>query len=451
MTLIFKGKYLGGKIYQKVRNLYQVSKWGTAPYFFGFIPGHAHLTTSQVDHIRNILMSTQNEGIVNEYEHKMASLIGSGFGISFAAGRMAFYAMLRVLNIGPGDEVILPGFTCAVMPNAVWRTGATPVYSDIDPDTLGSDAKKIEDKITHKTKLIVAQHTFGIPCGIQEILKVGEKYKIFVLEDCALSLDSKFDGLNVGNFGHAAIFSTDHTKPVNTLIGGLFYTRDKPLFEEVKQFSENLPVLDKDHQKRIFDQFLYERWYCNPKRYPRMVVDEYLRNVKQKFRPQKPEFTFLIYDNGKNVNSQSYPYPAKMPEFLAQLGLFELERWEEQKNMRKNLLLQYLEIMKKMDFVAFIPKAYFDPSREIAPLRFAFADPNIELKIGKIWRYVDVNATWFREPVMYCPNGPEGIGYIPGSCSTAELIGKKILNWPCIVENKWQSTLLEIFKTYFKK
>ncbi|MCK4823809.1 DegT/DnrJ/EryC1/StrS family aminotransferase, partial [bacterium] len=60
------------------------------------------------------------------------SLFGSGFGISFATGRMAFSSLLKALNIGTGDEVVLPGFTCSVMPNAVWRTGATPVFADID-------------------------------------------------------------------------------------------------------------------------------------------------------------------------------------------------------------------------------------------------------------------------------------------------------------------------------
>lgn len=83
---------------------------------------------------------------MSEYEQRFSALVGSGYGISFAAGRMAFYMIMKALGIGEGDEVILPGFTCSVMPNAVWRTGAKPVFADIDEDTFGSDVEGLKKK-----------------------------------------------------------------------------------------------------------------------------------------------------------------------------------------------------------------------------------------------------------------------------------------------------------------
>ena len=228
------------------------------PFKIGFVQGHSYLTHQQIIYIQHALHSENNKEIVRDYEQRMSNHIGSGQGISFASGRMAFYAILKNMNIGKGDEVILPAFTCSVMPNAIWRSGATPVFADIDPETFGSDADGIKKKITPRTKAIVAQHSFGIPCNINEIIDLAEKYGIYVIEDCAITFDSTINGIKVGNLGDAAIFSTDHSKPINTIIGGFFYSKNKSLYEKVKVFASELPQLDNRHQKRLYDQFLFE-------------------------------------------------------------------------------------------------------------------------------------------------------------------------------------------------
>ena len=189
-------------------------------YQIGFVRGHDYLNEPQVALIRTVLNSRDGEAVVREYENQLAALIGPGRGVSFAAGRMAFYAVLKALGVGSGDEVILPGFTCSVMPNAVWRTGARPVFADIEAETFGSCASGIAAKITSRTKAVVAQHSFGIPCNIPEIVELCRKRGLALIEDCAITLDSAYDGKKVGNWGDAAIFSTDHSKPLNTLVGG---------------------------------------------------------------------------------------------------------------------------------------------------------------------------------------------------------------------------------------
>src|SRR3990170_5318030 len=241
----------------------------TLPYQIGFVVGHSHLTNEQIFKIRQVLNSYNTEETVNDYEQRFAELIGTGYGISFAAGRMAFYMLMKALEIGKDDEVILLGFTCSVIPNAVLRIGASPVFADIDCETFGSDANSIEGRITSKTKLIVAQHSFGIPCKIKKIVEIAKKYNIFLVEDCAIAFDSAVNGIKVGNWGDAAIFSTDHTKPLNTLIGGFLYTKNKLLYEKVKRTSVDLPHLGKSHQERLFKQFIHERINYIPEHYPR--------------------------------------------------------------------------------------------------------------------------------------------------------------------------------------
>ena len=428
---------------KKVSKLFKIV---TLPFQVGFVQGHHYLNSDQILQMQQVLESGNNEAVVSEYEKRMTSLIGSGYGMSFAAGRMAFYSLLKALNIGVGDEVILPGFTCSVMPNAVWRAGATPVFADIDKNTFGSDAGEIEKRITSRTKLIVAQHSFGIPCNVPDIVTIGKKYGIFVMEDSAIALDSAIDGIKVGNWGDAAIFSTDHSKPLNTLIGGFLYTKDKALYEKIRNYSGVLPHLNKVHQERLFEQFLFERKNYTPERYPLSIIINYAKALTKKIKFRQNQFVFLEADYTKQSSSGSgYPYPAKIPPFLAQLGLYELDRWKSEKTKRKVLLNGYLRIASQFGLFEYLPKAYTDPKLEIVPLRFVFEHPETEMLMRKMDRYIDVGWTWFRDPIICCPDGPESLGYVSGSCIRGETVGENIINWPCVLPENWDAKILEIF------
>jgi len=435
------------EMFDKIKRLPEFLRQLTLPYQIGFVQGHSHLTEQQVLQIKHVLNSNNSDDIIRDYEQRMALLIGKGYGISFAAGRMAFYTALKVLNIGAGDEVILPGFTCSVMPNAVWRTGATPIFADIDLETFGSDARGIEKRITSRTKLVVAQHSFGIPCNIGEIVELCRKKGIFVLEDCAITLDSSIDGIKVGNWGDAAIFSTDHTKPINTIIGGLLYTKDKSLYENARQISLEMNKLDLGHQKRLFNQFIIERRNFIPSNYPRSIFINRIQATIHRLAFNNYLPTFLVEDYNRNIPlNQSYAYPATMPPFLAQLGLFELDRWPEEKQRRKNLLKQYLSTMAQSKFNGLLPGAYYNPDMEIVPLRFVFRHPDSGKLMKRMARFVDVNWTWFREPVVCCPDGPESLGYSFGSCQVAEKACRGIINWPCALPENWDSKTIDIFR-----
>lgn len=431
--------------FTKIINLIRIS---CSPYMFGFVQGHSYLSDEQIGKIRN-LVNIYDEEIILAYEKKMSALIGPGYGISCAAGRMAFFSILKALNIGSGDEVILLGFTCSVMPNAVWRTGATPIFADVDDKTFGSTAKSIEKKITTRTKVIVAQHSFGIPCRINEIVELGKKKGIFVVEDCAITLDSSIGGVKVGNFGGAAIFSTDHSKPLNTLIGGFFYTTDNQLYKKVVNIFKALPELNRDHQQRIFDQLLFERTYYTPKNYPRLGWIQLMDALPRKLKPKR-KFTFLEGDYNKSVDNNSsldYPYPAKFPTFLAQLGLIELERWESVKRKRKNILKYYLEITQNSPIAEYLPKIYFDSSVDICPLRFVYSHPNPSAHLKQVSRYLDISWIWFKVPVICCKKGLQDFGYAEGSCKISEQVCSDIVNWPCNIDEQWKDKLLNFFKS----
>lgn len=438
-----------GTVSDYARKFRKLIELKTRPYQFGFIQGHSHLTDRQVSDMRRVLDADagDNEDIVRDYEERFAALVGQGYAISFAAGRMAFYALLEALGVGAGDEVILPGFTCSVMPNAVLRAGASPVFTNVNVDTFGSDVESVKKMITPRTRVIVAQHSFGIPCNIRNIVEHGKVRGIFVVEDCAITLDSTIEGLNVGNWADAAIFSTDHTKPLNTIIGGILYTKEKSLHTKIRGRCRNLPYLDRLHQKRLFDRFLFERRLCTPERYPDFVILNYLKTKAAQVNAFSHSSTFLESDLGKPTGAHGdYPYPARMPPFLARLGLFELERWNEERRRRKKLLEEYLRLADEINLTGFLPPAYFDETLDIVPLRFVFQHPDRD-GIMERMRFVDTGCTWFLDPVIGCPDGLEALGYHRGSCPVSEEAGGKMINWPCVIGPEWEPQLLESFRS----
>ena len=430
------------------KKLYKLFYLITHEQYYGFVQGHSYLTEENILILSNMVKNFNSyEQIIKRYENEFTSLIGTGYGLSFAAGRMAFYSLMKVLNIGQGDEVILQGSTCSVMPNAVLRTGAKPVFADIDKDTFGSSAAEIEKKITPNTKLIVAQHSFGIPCKIDEIVALGRRENIFVLEDCAISFDSSIDGKKVGNWGDAAIFSTDHSKPINTLIGGFLYTKSKELYYKIQNYQENIPNLKSAHQKRLFKQLLWERKFYNPPKYAYGMV---LNILKRKLFSRNNAFTFLEadYSNNPSDENSSYPYPAKLPPFLAQLGIYELKRWQDEKKQRIELLDEFIKISKEKNIYQYLPNAYSDKKFEIVPLRFVFAHRDFELIKKKMSRYIDVSSFWFQRPIIVCDD-PEEFGYTYGSCKISEILGQEVINWPCVLDHKYHMQILKIFREVF--
>lgn len=139
----------------------------------------------------------------------------------FSTGRGATSATLRMAGIGEGDEVIISAFTCLAVPTAVLESGATPVYVDINPNSLNTDISAISKAITPRTRAIILQHTFGNPADINTLIEHLSNKDILIIEDCALSLGSRMDGLYLGSFGHASIFSMELSKTLSIGWGGI--------------------------------------------------------------------------------------------------------------------------------------------------------------------------------------------------------------------------------------
>ena len=145
-------------------------------------------------------------------------------------------ATLLAMDIGPGDEVIVPAMTFVATANVVELVGAKPVFIDCDPDTLLITPELVKGAITEKTKAVIPVHMYGQMCdikAIKEILPSG--LKIAIIEDCAHSFEAKFNGERPGKYSDAAIFSFYATKNVTCGEGGAIITNDSNLFERITQ------------------------------------------------------------------------------------------------------------------------------------------------------------------------------------------------------------------------
>lgn len=176
--------------------------------------------------------------IANKYKAAIASILKCNPGNVFLywKGRVALYAILKAMGVKEGDEVIIPAFTCVVVPNAILYLGAKPVYVDISVEDYNTDINKLKEAVTSKTKVIVCQNTFGLSSNIEEIVELAKQNNLFTIEDCTHGFGGFYNGKPNGSYCDAAFYSTQWNKPYSTGIGGFLLVNNNLLVDQVKKF-----------------------------------------------------------------------------------------------------------------------------------------------------------------------------------------------------------------------
>jgi perosamine synthetase len=171
-----------------------------------------------------------------ELEAAIASYVGSKHCVMMPSGTLALYAMLKVLGIGPGDEVIVPDFTMVATANAVSMVGADVVLVDVDRETLCLDLALAERHITEKTKAMIVVSLNGRAPNMERALRMARRKRIYLLEDAAQALGSRQVGKHLGTFGLMGVFSFSAPKVITTGQGGCVVTDDEELYMRLKRF-----------------------------------------------------------------------------------------------------------------------------------------------------------------------------------------------------------------------
>lgn len=146
------------------------------------------------------------------FEAEMAAFCGTKHAVAVGNGTDALMLTLKAYGIGPGDEVITTPFTFFASAETVSQVGATPVFVDIDPETLNMDLNKLKDKITPRTKAIIGVHIFGQMLDVERLREIAARHDLIVIEDAAQAIGSEYRGKRAGSLGHAATFSFFPTK-----------------------------------------------------------------------------------------------------------------------------------------------------------------------------------------------------------------------------------------------
>lgn len=164
---------------------------------------------------------------IRAFEAAFASACQTKYGIACTSGTSALHLALATMDLGPGDEVIIPTFTMIATVNAVAYMGATPVLADSEPATWNVDLNQVEDLITTKTRLVIPVHTYGHPVDMNPLMALADKHGFSVLEDAAEAHGATYEGRKVGSLGHAAAFSFYANKIVSTGEGGMITTNNE--------------------------------------------------------------------------------------------------------------------------------------------------------------------------------------------------------------------------------
>jgi len=174
---------------------------------------------------------------VLQFEQAYAKHIGVKNAIGVTSGTTALYTAMGALEIGPGDEVILPAWTWYADYDAIVLAGALPVFVEVD-ESLNIDPTRIEAKITPRTKAIIAVHLQGTTADMDPILDIARKHNLRVLEDCAQCLGGKYKGKYVGSIGDIGINSFQLSKSITSGEGGAVTSNDSELFERAVRFHD---------------------------------------------------------------------------------------------------------------------------------------------------------------------------------------------------------------------
>lgn len=197
------------------------------------------LTGKEKEYVNDCLDSTwiSSKGkYISLFEQSFSNYIDIRHSTTVSNGTVAIHLALITLGIGPGDEVIVPTLTYIASVNAIIYTGATPVFVDSLESTWQIDPEDVEKKITPNTKAIMAVHLYGHPCEMETLQQVARKHGLFLIEDCAEAIGTKYRGKHVGTFGDISTFSFFGNKTITTGEGGMVVTNDETLYDRAVHF-----------------------------------------------------------------------------------------------------------------------------------------------------------------------------------------------------------------------
>lgn len=178
---------------------------------------------------------------VHLFEEELCKLANADYSILMTSGQAALVSALTGMGIGPGDEVIVPGYTYISSAMVVVNAGAIPVIAEVD-DTLTLDPDDVERKITERTKAIIPVHIQGFPCNMDRLCEVAKKHNLMILEDACQADGGSYHGKMLGTVGDAGALSFNHFKIITAGEGGAMITNNREIFERALIYHDSSAI-----------------------------------------------------------------------------------------------------------------------------------------------------------------------------------------------------------------
>ena len=356
------------------------------------------------------------EGPATErFERDFAARAGVRHARSFATGRVSLLAILRALEVGDGDEVLVQAPTHIVVPNAINRAGARPVFVDCLPHNWNIDPAVAERAVTPRTKALVLQHSYGIPADLDAVRELCERHDIALIEDCVHALGATWDGRPVGSFGRASFFSTEDTKMISTTMGGMVVTDDAELAQRVDaEHARFDPPARRQVARYLFKLVLFHV-LTTPE------IHRYARPVHDRLGGRGP----LPATTDDELRGE---WPAEIEQRFsaaqAELGLRQLHRLDENLAHRRRVAARYDELLGARGFTPPRVPVAADPSWCRYPVLVAD-----RAQADRATRDAVALGTWFSSIVQEGFSWEAG-GYEPGTGPPAERAVRHLANIP---------------------
>ena len=342
---------------------------------------------------------------------------------TYYKGRTALYALLEAAGVGAGDLVVMPGYTCIVVPNAVHYRGAEPVYADIDPNTYNLDPAALrailDDHPRRKQiRAVIAQHTYGIPCEMDPVLELAHERDLLVIEDACHALGSRYRGRLTGSFGAAAFYSSQWSKPVTTGLGGWAIVNDPELETRLvamyRDYAEPTAAdaWRLDMQKRVYDltyrpafagtiQAAYRRLCCRGLMIGSSTADELAGGMPAAYKRRM---------GARQVR--------RLDALLARADAVVAGRRAVAGRLEAALRTAGLPVLDLPDHLDPVLLRYPVPVADKTAVLSAARDRRVEL------------GDWFLSPIHPNLAGWDVAGYAPGTCPRAETACARTVNLP---------------------
>jgi len=364
---------------------------------------------------------------VERYHEALSSYFGSRFVTTYGAGRMAFYCLLRAMRLREGDEILLPGYNCIVIPNAIRFAGLRPVYVDIRERDYNIDPELIEAGLTARTRAIVVQHSFGIPSDMDAVGEICRRRGLPLIEDCAHAIGATLDGRKLGTIGYAGFYSTEATKMYSTEKGGILVTNDAELGGRIRDEYEQLPGRPGPYERMMARRFMVRCITERPSFTLPMAAARIL-DVASRVRWLTRVDSYDAEDYaGELSGRRSDPYPCRLSGVMALAGLRQLRRMESDLAHRRRLATELERILpRKGAQIAAYDRQRAKPSW----VRFPFLVNDVGAWSDRLSRCGLKPGFWLNDPCHPRGSNHEFAMYQRGSCPVAERVAAHILNVP---------------------